>query len=84
MAEAVVGDRDVVAGDQHAGGHHLGGGVSGLGQVLLQRRPAVGRIAQAEVGNRLAAKPALLEIAPRFLAAPGGQLRLEELCRRGH
>ena len=83
MPEPVVGDGDVVARDQHARGHHVGCREAGFGQVLLQRRPAVGRVAQAEAGDGLgASSPRSVEVAARLRAGGPGELLLEKTRRR--
>ena len=79
VAEAVVADRDVVAGDQHAGDRHVGGLEAGLGEMLLECRPAAGRVAQAEAGDGAGGQAALVEVAARLQRRPArAKLRLEE------
>ncbi len=81
VAEAVVGDGDVVAADQHARRDHLLDLEPRACQVRAQRRAIVRRIAEAKRGDRLACEPALFQIAPRLGARAGHQRRLEERCR---
>ena len=58
VAEAVVGDGNVVTADQHAGLDHLLDRVARLGQMLAQRRLGIGRVTDAELLDRLALEPA--------------------------
>ena len=53
VAEAVVGDRDIVAADQHAGRDHVGGCEARLGEMVLECGAAVWCVAQAEAGDGL-------------------------------
>src|SRR5690606_19845317 len=78
VAEAVEGDRDVVARDEEAGGDHLVLADSLAGEMLLQGRAVRRRIADAEAPLQLGRKPAIMEIAARLGAGPLLQRRLEE------
>ena len=68
VAEAVVGDGDVLAGDQQPRLDHLLLRDAGVGQMLLQRVAARRRIADAEALLGLRRKAALAQIGARLAA----------------
>ena len=78
IAEAVEGDRHVVAGDEQAGRDHLLLGDVLAGEMLLQRAAIGRRIADAEAALEIGAEAAIEEIAARGGAGAGLQRRLEE------
>src|SRR5262245_50907553 len=78
VPEAVIGDGNILPADQHAGRGHVLSAIARLGQMLLERGAAVGGVAEAEAGTRLAPQAATLQIAAGLRARAGGKLRLEK------
>src|SRR5689334_22206245 len=78
VAEPIVGKRDVVAGDQQAGLHHVVRRNAERAQVLLESKTLGGRIADAELELRRRIEAAVGEIAARFCAGARRERRLEE------
>ena len=84
IAEAVVGHRDVVAGNQQPGFDHVRGRYPFLAEALLERE-ALGRcIAHAEPDLRGRIETAVGEIAAGLGAGARGERRLEEFRRQLH
>ena len=84
VAEAIVGNGDVVAGDQQARFDHVLGGNAVGAEMLLQGETFARRIADAELHLRGRRDRAVGEIAARPGAVPRGQRVGEEFCRELH
>ena len=82
VAEAVVGHRDVVAGNQQPGLDHVLDRYPFLAEMLLEREALGRRIAEAELELRRRIEPAVGEIAARLGAGARGERRLEEFRRQ--
>ena len=84
VAEAVVGHRNVVAGDQQAGLDHVLDRNAVAAEMLLQREALVWCVAEAEFQLRRRIEAAVGEIAARLGAGAGRQRRFKELRRQFH
>ncbi len=84
VAEAVERQRDVVAGNQQAGFHHVLDRNAVRAEMFLEREALVGRVAEAEFQLRRGIEAAVGEIAARLGAGARGKRGLEELRRQLH
>src|SRR4029077_441126 len=79
VAEAIVGQRNVVAGDQQAGLDHVLVRDAERAEMLLESKTLGRRIADAELELRRRIERAIGEVAARLCAGARGERRLEEL-----
>ena len=84
VAEAVERQRDVVAGNQQAGFHHVLDRDAVAAEMFLEREALVGRITETEFQLRRGIEGAVGKIAARFGAGARGKRGLEELRRQFH
>src|SRR5262249_56697698 len=82
VGEAVVGNRNVVAGDQQSRLDHVRGGYSGIAEMFLQCEAFRWCITQAELDLHRGIKPTVGEVTTRLCTRPRGERGLEKLRRQ--
>ena len=84
VAEAIERQRDIVAGNQEPGLHHVLDRNAVAAEMLLEREALIGRVAEAEFHLRRGIEAAVGEIAARLGAGAAGERRFEILRRQFH
>ena len=77
IAEAVIGDGNIGAMNEHTRGVHFLGRKAGGSQMFLQRRPARRREPEPETGHRIAGQSAAFQITQPLATGRTDQLTLE-------